>query len=97
MEAVNKQGNLAYRMVLVSMERLAAMSPCKSDAPYLCILKDKLKNKRYEQALWTRVFVFIYVYGIDLNIERLMPLCKTNITFRQKYTFKFYKCTFKQQ
>ena len=58
MEAVDKQGNLTYGMVLVSMERLAAMSPCKSDAPYLCILKDKLKDKRYEREC---LFLFTYM------------------------------------
>ena len=40
--------------------------------------------------------VFIYIYRIDINIEWLY-LAETNITFKQQYTFKFYKYTFKQQ
>ena len=39
--------------------------------------------------------VFIYIYRIDINIEWLY-LAETNITFKQQYTFKFYKNTLKQ-
>ena len=39
---------------------------------------------------------FIYIYRIDITIERLNS-CLKNITFKQQYTCKFYKYTFKQQ
>ena len=42
------------------------------------------------------MLVFIYIYRIGVNIEHLY-LAETNITFKQQYTFKFYKYTFKQQ
>ena len=45
--------------------------------------------------LWTRVLVFTYIYRIDINIE-LLIFAETNITFKQQYTFKFYKYTFKK-
>ena len=42
------------------------MNPCKSDTPHLWIIKNQLRDKRSE-----RVLVFIYIYRIDVNIERL--------------------------
>ena len=49
--------------------RLAAVSPCKSDTPYLGIIKDKLRDKQYERECW---ILFSYIYRIDVNIERLI-------------------------
>ena len=46
---------------------LATINPCKSDTPHLWILKDKHGDKHYEQVL-----VFIDIYGIDVNAERLI-------------------------
>ena len=42
------------------------------------------------------VLLFIYIYRIAINIDDLY-LAETNITFKQKYTFKFYNYTIKQQ
>ena len=69
--------------------RLATMSPCKIDTPHLWIIKDKLGDKRYERECW---FLFTYIVLIQSDIY----LAETNITFKQQYTFKFYKYTFKQ-
>ena len=66
------------------------MSPCKSDTPHLWIIKDKLGGKRYERECW---FLFTYIVLTQSDIY----LAETNITFKQQYTFKFYKYTFKQQ
>ena len=49
-----------------------------------------------KKMLEKRVLVFIYIYRIDINIERLIS-CWNNITFKQQYAFKFYKYTFKQK
>ena len=66
------------------------MSPCKSDALHLWIIKDKLGDKRYERECW---FLFTYIVLIQSDIY----LAETNITFKEQYTFKFYKYTFKQE
>ena len=57
--------------------------------PYLWIIKDEPGDKRYEQE-WR--FLFTYIVLIQSDIY----LAETNITFKQQYTFKFYKYTFKQ-
>ena len=64
------------------------MSPCKSDTPHLWIVRDKLGDKRYKRECW---FLFTYIV-IDASYILLK-----HITFKQQYTFKFYKYTFKQQ
>ena len=61
--------------------RLATMNPCKGDTP---IIEDN-KGWTWEPALWMTLLVFIYVYRLDINIERLMP-CSKNITC----TWKIY-------
>ena len=44
------------------------MSPCKGDTPIFV----ENKGWTWEPALWMTLSVFIYVYRIDMNIERLM-------------------------
>ena len=72
--------------------RLATMNPCKSDTPYLSIIKGKLGHKPYERECW-----FLFTYIVLMQIQSDLYLAETNITFKQQYTFKFYKYTFKQQ
>ena len=68
------------------------MSPCKSDTPCFWIIKDKLGDKRYE-----RECRFLFAYIVLVEIQSNLYLAETNIAFKQQYTFKFYKYTFKQQ
>ena len=48
------------------------MSPYEGD---IAIFVDN-KGKTWELALWMTLLVFIYVYRIDMNIERLYALLK---------------------
>ena len=68
------------------------MSPCKSDTPHLWIIKDKLGDKRYERGCW-----FLFTYIVLMQVLSDLYLAETNITFKQQYTFKFYKYTFNQK
>ena len=42
------------------------------------------------------MLVFVYLYRIDINIERLLS-CWNKHNFQAQYTFNFYKYTFKQK
>ena len=53
---------------------LATMSPCKGDTP---IFVDN-KGWTWEPASSMTLLVFIYVYRINMNIERLMTCSKKN-------------------
>ena len=71
------------------------MNPCKGETP---IIEDN-KGWTWEPALWMTLLVFIYVYRIDMNIERLMPcsnkhnlhlknILSSNNKSKQQSTFK---------
>ena len=55
------------------------MSPCKGDTPTFV----DNKGKPWEPALWTTLLVFIYVYRIDIKIERLIS-CSNEHNFHLK-------------
>ena len=74
------------------------MSPCKGDTH---IFVDN-KGSTWEPALSMTLLVFIYVYRIDMNIERLMPcsnkhnlhlknILSSNNKSKEKSTFKSKK------
>ena len=44
------------------------MRPCESDTPTFV----DNKGQTWGQALSTRILVFIYIYRIDINIERFI-------------------------
>ena len=68
------------------------MSRYKSDTPTFV----NNKGQTCGQAFWRRMLVFIYIYRIDINLERLIS-CWNKHIFKQQCTFKLYKYTFKQQ
>ena len=66
---------------------LATMSPCKGDTP---IFVDN-KGWTWEPASSMTLLVFIYVYRINMNIERFMPCSNKHNLHLNIYTFKSKK------